>query len=726
MTFEEKLADTWYNNSKSTAADLIQSAIDEGYTLDEAKEKIKGTKWEPDKRGNLAKAYKRYDKLTSSENEALQEKRRGRLYGHKKEDPMLFPELNEETAKSFGVDQPKEATQEQKQAKAEKVMGRALSDEKARSIIDKAKEAKAATGPDKPAGEKPKRMKVEAETVTEEPETNYKTQLGWMLSDEGYLDKTDGKDTVTAKALAAKAKEEGWTREQFENAIKGKMWESSGNLMKEIENLWPEEVRTPTAGEENAAEGVTEEDKPEVAEMKGTLKGVDLSDGLSMSEAEQIASAYEDTSKGVKADMYLNYLRNNLKLTDDQIKKIVNATKTDSALRKEFYEGSPTIDNVGGVTGSEMRRQKQAGEALGKDFDANYDKYKKDAEKANADVAKADPHEKERNPRSVISALKNGEFGDIGKDADPEERKQAFQTAIYLGGDIVATALKNIGVTFKGGQPTGESMWTQRQKQKFEAATASANKALDAGTETEIGGKQRALEYSQNVQKAIDDGRVQKMLDSLGEDIKADDLLRDMDRYETFAKSFKGKSLEDKAAVIIGSEIDGNQLTPQALVALLATLNEDEYKELGQKVAEMAKGVGAGIGEAVKGLFPSFFGNEPGSPGALAGDIARGDTRAIVDDVQAGNQRLFDKLTNINARRAKNQAEADRKAADINSVIKTKFPELNFVGVNNGMVVLQANEAAQKLAKELGFLTNGSYDASTSIKLTNYVYDQFR
>ena len=158
MTFEEKIKDEWYDNSQSTADDLIKTAIDEGYTIDEAKEKIKGSKWEADKRGNLAKAYKRYDKLTSSENDALQEKRRGRLYGHRKEDPMLFPELNEETAKTLAVEQPKEATQEQKQAKAEKVMGRALSDEKARSIIDKAKEAKATTGPDKPAGEKPKRM----------------------------------------------------------------------------------------------------------------------------------------------------------------------------------------------------------------------------------------------------------------------------------------------------------------------------------------------------------------------------------------------------------------------------------------------------------------------------------------------------------------------------------------------------------------------------------------
>ena len=722
MTFEEKIKDEWYDNSQSTADDLIKTAIDEGYTIDEAKEKIKGSKWEADKRGNLAKAYKRYDKLTSSENDALQEKRRGRLYGHRKEDPMLFPELNEETAKTLAVEQPKEATQEQKQAKAEKVMGRALSDEKARSIIDKAKEAKATTGPDKPAGEKPKRMKVEAETVTEEPETNYKTQLGWMLSDEGYLDKTDGKDTVTAKALAAKAKEEGWTREQFENAIKGKMWESSGNLMKEIENLWPEEVHTPTAGEENAAEQVTEEDKPEVAEMKGTLKGVDLSDGLSMSEAEQIASAYEGTTKNVKADMFLNYMRNNLKLSDEQIKKIVDATKTDSALRREFYEGKPTIENVGGVTGSEMRRGKEATDAMKKEFSNAYDEYKKGAEKAGKDVAKSNPYETERNPRSVLSALKNGEFGDISKKATPAERKQAFQTAIYLGGDIVATALKNIGVTFKGGQPTGESMWTQRQKQKFEAATANANKALDAGTDTEIKGKQQAFDFKQAIEKSIDDGRIQKMLDSLGEDIKADDVLRDIAKYESVAESFQNKTLAQKANIILGAELDGKQLTPQALVAIMATMSEQDFTDIGKKIGELTKGAISGVVEAIKTL----FGREPGSPGAFADDVARGDTRAIADDAQSANQNFWDKLTNATARRAKNQAEADRKAADINSIIKTKFPELNFVGVNNGMVLLQANEAAKKLAKELGFLTDGRFDASASSKLTNYVYNQFR
>lgn len=623
MTFEEKLKDEWYDNSQSTADDLIKTAIDEGYTIDEAKEKIKGSKWEADKRGNLAKAYKRYDKLTSSENDALQEKRRGRLYGHRKEDPMLFPELNEETAKTLAVEQPKEATQEQKQAKAEKVMGRALSDEKARSIIDKAKEAKATTGPDKPAGEKPKRMKVEAETVTEEPETNYKTQLGWMLSDEGYLDKTDGKDTVTAKALAAKAKEEGWTREQFENAIKGKMWESSGNLMKEIENLWPEEVHTPTAGEENAAEQVTEEDKPEVAEMKGTLKGVDLSDGLSMSEAEQIASAYEGTTKNVKADMFLNYMRNNLKLSDEQIKKIVDATKTDSALRREFYEGKPTIENVGGVTGSEMRRGKEASDAMKKEFSNAYDEYKKGAEKAGEDVAKSNPYETERNPRSVLSALKNGEFGDISKKATPAERKQAFQTAIYLGGDIVATALKNIGVTFKGGQPTGESMWTQRQKQKFEAATANVNKALDAGTDTEIKGKQQAFDFKQAIEKSIDDGRIQKMLDSLGEDIKANDIMRDIAKYESVANTFQGKTLEQKANIILGGELDGKQLTPQALIAILASLTGDEYKQLGAKVADLAKSVGSGIGTAFAGLFgfPFGSGGQVGTPERAEHDL---------------------------------------------------------------------------------------------------------
>jgi cell division protein ZapA (FtsZ GTPase activity inhibitor) len=450
-----------------------------------------------------------------------------------------------------------------------------------------------------------------------------------------------------------------------------------------------------------------------------------------MSEADSIAKAYAGTSGNVKADMYLNYMRNNLKLSDEQIKKIVDATKTDSALRREFYEGKPTIENVGGVTGSEMRRGKEASDAMKKEFSNAYEAYKKDAEKAGEDVAKSQTYEIERYPRSVLSALINGEFGDWNDpDLSPEEakkvKKRAINTALYLGGDVVATALRNVGATFKGGTGDKESLWTQRQKSKFEAATANANKALDAGTDTEIKGKQQAFDFKQAIEKSIDDGRIQKMFDSLGEDIKANDVLRDIAKYESVANTFQGKSLDQKARIILGMEMDGKQLSTQALVAMLATLTPEEYQQLGGRIAELAKGVGSGIGEAVKGLFPSFFGNESGSLGALAGDIARGDTRAIVDDMQAGTQNFFNRLTNIDARRAKNQAEADQKAADINAIIKTKFPNLNFVGLNNGMVVMQANSAAKQLAADLGFLTNGLFDTAASIKLTRYVYDQFK
>lgn len=509
MTFEEKAKDDWFDNEDSTADDLIKTAIDEGYTKEDAEKVLEGSKWARRNSDYYKRAWKQYDNLTSSENDALQERRNSRLNSS----------MPEQTGES-------------------------------------------SAGP-----------------VTE-----------------------------------------------------------------------------------------PEEEKPEVTEMKGTITGVDLSDGLSMSEAEQMAAAYAGTSSGVKADMYLNYLRNNLKLSDDQIKKIVNATRPDSSLRKEFYEGSQTVDNVGGVTGTEMRRQKEASEALKKDFTDAYDEYKKGAETAGEDVAKSKVYEKERNPKGVLSALKNGEFGDIGKDADPEERKQAFQTAIYLGGDIVATALKNIGVSFKGGQPTGESMWTQRQKEKFAAATANVNKALDAGTETEIGGKQRSLEFSQNVQKAIDDGRVQKMLDSLGEDIKADDVMRDLAKYESVANTFKSKSLEDKANILLGMEMDGKQLSQQAIVALLASLGEAEYKELGQKVAELAKGVGAGIGEAVKGLFGNFF-REP----APEGSVER--TEQHVEDISMTSpeyrNKINDKLTQIGA------TFGDPNSVDLRSSVAKQIWEIN-------------------------------------------------
>lgn len=631
MTFEEKAKDDWFDNEDSTADDLIKTAIDEGYTKEEAEKVLKGSKWAQRNSDHYKRAWKQYDNLTASEKSALEEKRSVRQQQKarelaKKNNPLV--------------------------QKAE--------------AVNKGKDAQLPLFP---------KEKIQA------------------------LEEAKRKNRSTLKSPTEVAQE----------------------VSEIISGAAPQEQAEEQTVEEQTEEQITEpeEEKPEVTEMKGTLTGVDLSDGLSMSEAEQIANAYADTSSNVKADMYLNYLRNNLKLSDDQVKKIVNATRADSSLRKEFYEGNQTVDNVGGTTGTEMRRQKEASEALKKDFLSAYDDYKKGAETAGEDVAKSKVYEKERNPRGVLSALKNGEFGDISKDADPEERKQAFQTAIYLGGDVVATALRNVGATFKGGQPTGESMWTQRQKEKFAAATANVNKALDAGTETEIGGKQRSLEFSQNVQKAIDDGRVQKMLDSLGEDIKADDVMRDIAKYESVANTFKSKTLEDKANILLGMEMDGKQLSQQAIVALLASLNETEYKELGQKVAELAKGVGAGIGEALKGLFPSFFrgGSVAGTAAEIAGDLSRGDVGGAV-------QHLGDKLTNLEARQARNQAEADEKASNINAIIKTKFPELNFVGTNDGSVHLQGNDAARNLAKELDMYSK-IYDTTASNRLTQHLYDEF-
>lgn len=517
-----------------------------------------------------------------------------------------------------------------------------------------------------------------------------------------------------------------------ENARKAKGPKSPLEVAEEVKDILeegkmeepgssPEETVTPTP---TAAQEGTKEDKPEVVEMKGTFNGVDLSDGLSMSEADNIAKAYEGTSSNVKADMFLNYMRSNLKLSDEQIKKIVDATKTDSALRREFYEGKPTIENVGGVTGSEMRRGKEASDAMKKEFSNAYEAYKKDAEKAGKDVAKSQTYETERNPRSVLSALKNGEFGNIGKDADPAERKQAFQTAIYLGGDIVATALKNIGVSFKGGQPTGESMWAKRQKQKFEAATANANKALDAGTDAEIKGKQQAFDYKQAIEKSIDDGRIQKMFDSLGEDIKADDVLRDIAKYESVANTFQGKSLDQKARIILGMEMDGKQLSTQALVAMLATLTSEEYQQLGGRIAELAKGIGSGIGEAVKGLFGNFF---------PKGGIDSEDITAGIQKGMTGLTKVFVEATGLDDYMKKKEQEKLKKqiekakeknkdvipvANEINSYAENAFPGIK-VDVINGQIKLKSNipwETLQEYADKYGIPWKSNPETIAKIK----------
>lgn len=728
MTFEEKIKDKWFDNSKSTADDLIKTAIDEGYRRDEAEKALEGSKWAKRNSDAYKRAWKQYDKLTDSDNTKLEEKRRGRLYGHKPEDQLLLPGL-EEGVEIERVESKKAPTAEQIKSAQEKAIESiaerhaAATPDKFKKIISDAKEGQ------KPKATDGRRMKIETSTEEGAQNDDYKNSIGWMLSDEGYNAKgSDGKDLVTAVKLVAKAKEEGLSREELEERLKGTPWENSANVMKEIEKAYPEETATPTAAQENVeqAQEEAEEESPAQKEMRGTFAGVDLSDGLSMSEADSIAKAYAGTSDNVKADMFLSYMRNNLKLTDEQIKKIVDATKTDSALRREFYEGKSTIENVGGVTGSEMRRAKEATDAMKKEFSNAYEEYKKGAERAGEDVAKSKTYETERNPKSVLVALINGEFGDISKDADPKERNRAISTALYLGGDVVATALRNVGASFKGGEGS-QSMWQQRQKEKFEAATANANKALDAGTDTEIKGKQQAFDFKQAIEKSIDDGRIQKMFDSLGEDIKANDIMRDIAKYESVANTFQDKTLDQKARIILGMEMDGKQLSTQALVAMLATLTPEEYQQLGGRIAELAKGIGSGIGEAVKGLFPSFFGNEPGSLGALAGDIARGDTRAITDDLQAGAQKLGDAFTNAKARRAKNQAEADEKASQMNAVLHAKFPDLNFVGLNNGMVILRGDAAAKQLATELGLLTNGTtFDAEAMIRLTRYVDDQFK
>jgi hypothetical protein len=146
-------------------------------------------------------------------------------------------------------------------------------------------------------------------------------------------------------------------------------------------------------------------------------------------------------------------------------------------------------------------------------------------------------------------------------------------------------------------------MWQQRQKEKFEAATANANKALDAGTDTEIKGKQQAFDFKQAIEKNLDDGRIQKMLDSLGEDIKADDVLRDIAKYESVAESFQGKTLAQKANIILGAELDGKQLTPQALVAIMATMSEQDFKDIGKKIGELTNGAIGGVIEALKTVF---------------------------------------------------------------------------------------------------------------------------
>ena len=116
---------------------------------------------------------------------------------------------------------------------------------------------------------------------------------------------------------------------------------------------------------------------------------------------------------------------------------------------------------------------------------------------------------------------------------------------------------------------------------------------------------------SQNLQKSIDDGRLQKMLDSLGEDIKADDIMRDQAKYREVAQKFKGMTLEDKANVILGMEMDGKQLSTQALVTILGSLSESDYAQLGGRVAELIKSIGVGVGEGLKGLFGNFFNRAP-------------------------------------------------------------------------------------------------------------------
>jgi hypothetical protein len=729
MTFEEKIKDEWFNNSKSTADDLIKTAIDEGYRRDEAEKALEGSKWAKRNSDAYKRAWKQYDKLTDSDNTKLEEKRRGRLYGHKPEDQPLLPGL-EEGVEIERVESKKAPTAEQVKSAQEKAIEgiakrhEAATPDKFKKIISDAK--KAQTPETRPAERK---MKIETSTEEDAQNDDYKNSFGWMLSDEGYNAKgSDGKDLVTAVKLVAKAKEEGLSREELEERLKGTPWENSGNVMKEIEKAYPEETATPTAEEERAQaepEENTQDSRPlDETEMDAIIRknNVDVSDGVSYQEAGKIANEYEHSSKNVNAEMFLNYLRK-LGISETDIKKIVDATKTSSWLRKEYYGGKKNLENIGGVSGQELRATNEGLDAVENKVGDVYDQQTKDADRATEDVAKTNPFERERDPRGILTALINGEFGDISKDADPKERNRAISTALYLGGDVVATALKNVGATFKGGTGDAESMWGKRQKDKYEAATANANKALDAATDTGIKGKQQAQDFAQNVRKMVSDERIKKASEIFGEDIKADDIIRDQARYQQIADNFKSKTLEDKANIILGMEMDGKELSPQALVAILASLSENEYTQLGAKVADLAKGVGGGIGEALKGL---FSGGPFGSAPDIVSDIARGDTRAIVDDTQAANQNYWDKLTNATARRAKNQAEADRKAADINSVIKTKFPELNFVGVNNGMVLLQANEAAQKLAKELGFLTNGNYDASASIKLTNYVYDQFR
>ena len=643
MTFEEKATDEWYNNSQSTAQDLIKSAIDEGYTREEAEEKLSGTKWAKGNSNAYKKAWKQYDNLLDSDNTALQERRRSRIYGHKKEDPMLFPELNEETAKTL-KGEPKVADTEANKANADRLMGSAkLTDDKYRKIIEDAKKAQ---GPKPTDG---RRMKIETVAETEEPEM----QLGWMLSDEGFDAKNaDNTEKVTAKMLVEKMKAEGLSREEAEARLVGTKWENRAKVTAELERQYPEEAHTPTAAEENVAEAQEpmEEETEAQKEMRGTLEGVDLSDGLSYSEAQSMADKYMAT-KQAKADMYLNYLRKTLGLKEEDIKRIVDSTSANSQLRREFYNDKPILENLTGVSGSEIRSQNKALDAMENKTSDTYKKYSSDAEQAGKDVSESKTYDLERNPTSVLRALKDGEFGNW-KDPklSPEEAKEvkdrAIGTALYLGGDVVATALRNIGASYQGRNGASEDMWTKRQKSKFESATENKNKTLDAATETEVGGKQKALDFSQSLKKAIDDGRLQKMIDSLGEDIKADDILRNQANYRETAEKFKSMTLEQKANVILGMEMDGNDLSTPALIAILASLSGKEYEELGKKVADLALSLGKGVGAGLKGLFGNFF-REP----APEGSVER--TEQNVEDIGRTSpeyrNKINEKLTQIGA-----------------------------------------------------------------------------
>lgn len=629
MTFEEKTTDEWYNNSQSTAQDLIKSAIDEGYTREEAEERLKGTKWAKKNSDAYKKAWKQYDALTSSEQDDLKarssdRKTRKVTEAVTKTSPLikkadlvakgkdaqlpLFPEEKEEKKVSLTKE---DAAKIKDTAKSLKPTS-----EKYQKLVENARKSK---GPKSPleVAEEVKDILEEGREKKEEPGSKYK----WMLTDEAYNAKNkDGTDSVTAAALVAQGKADGMTAEEIAESLKGTKWEKSAKVKEEIKTQYPPEEKKEEPEEGAGIETVTTSETDEVQEEpehvkemeKITSENVDLSDGLSETEAETIAKAYDNSTDNVRADMFLNYMRSVLNIPEDAIKKIVDNTKQDSRLKKEYYKGKPILENVGGTTGTEMRNQKKASDALENDvIPGAYEEMKEGSDEAGEDVASSKTYEIERNPKSILSALINGEFGRIDKDADPKERQAAINTALYLGGDVVATALRNVGATFKNQQAGNESLWTQRQKSKFEAATANANKTLDAGTETAIKGKQNALDMKQNLQKSIKDGRVQLMIDSLKEDIKADDVLRDMDKYSQAAAKFKAMSLDEKANYILGMEIDGKDFSKPALIAMLASLSPSEFADLGAKVGDLAKALGTGLHEALQGIFGKFLPKEP-------------------------------------------------------------------------------------------------------------------